>query len=179
MQRTPRSRKSRRAWIRLALSTMGSWKTAPMEPRTARRKNGLLHVSLTIRAWASNAAQLRTSAPRFSALLRPSAAVRSRGCELRATMSASVGSGGTLPTASKPWYIEKPVSVSSSGFSATNTRMSSGLACSRASSSRSHFSGSSTETTLKLLSNSRRTTFSPSATKMPCPRCSACRRIVR
>ena len=68
MQRMPRSRRSRRAWIRLAVSTMGSWKMAPIELRTARRRNGLLQVSPTIRAWALKAAQLRTSAPRFSAL---------------------------------------------------------------------------------------------------------------
>ena len=43
----------------------------------------------------------------------------------------------------------------------------------------SHFSGRSTETTPNLLSSSRRTTFSPSATKMPRSRCSCCRRIVR
>ena len=81
---------------------MGIWKMAPIELRTARRRNGLLQVSPTISAWALKAAQLRTSAPRFSALVRPSAAARSRGCGLRATISSKVGSGGTLPTASRP-----------------------------------------------------------------------------
>ena len=98
---------------------MGMWKMLPIELRTARRRNGLLQVSPTISAWVLKAAQLRTSAPRFSALERPSAAARSRGCGLRATTSASVGIAGTFPTASRPWYIEKPVSVSSSAFSAT------------------------------------------------------------
>ena len=39
--------------------------------------------------------------------------------------------------------------------------------------------GSSKDLTMNSLSSNRRTTFSPSATKMPCSRCSSGRRIVR
>ena len=178
-QRMPCWRKAWRSRARLEVSTMGRWKMAPIELRTARRRKGLAQVSPTSRAWAAKAAQLRTRAPRFSALERPSAAASKRGGGLRARMSTSVGWGGTFPTASRPWYMEKPVSVSSSFFSATKTWMSSRRARRRGSNSRSHFSGSSTEMTGNWLSSSRRTTFSPSATKMPCCRCSTWRRMVR
>jgi pyruvate/2-oxoglutarate dehydrogenase complex dihydrolipoamide acyltransferase (E2) component len=54
-----------------------------------------------------------------------------------------------------------------------------GLAARSDSNSLNHFSGNKTETTVNLLSSKRRTTFSPSATNMPCCLWSSCRRIVR
>ncbi len=66
-------------WPSLASSTTGNCKIVPMELRTARRRNGLLEVSPTINACTPKATQLRTSAPRFSALVSASTATSSRG----------------------------------------------------------------------------------------------------
>jgi len=59
--------------------TSGCSKVVPMAPETARRWNGLPHVSPTIRKCAPKAAQFRTTAPRFSALAMPSTAASSIG----------------------------------------------------------------------------------------------------
>jgi hypothetical protein len=75
---------------------MGIWKIVPIELRTARRKKGLLQVSPTMSACALNAAQFRTSAPRFSALTGRRRR-QERGWGLRATTSASVGIGNFPP----------------------------------------------------------------------------------
>ena len=91
----------------------------PIELRTARRKKGLQQVSPMISACALKAAQLRASAPRFSALDRLSTAVNNQGRELFSRISASDLCAGIFPTPSKPWYIEKPVRPSNSFFSAT------------------------------------------------------------
>ena len=74
----------------------------PMELRTARRRNGLLEVSPTISAWTPKATQLRTSAPRFSALVNASTATSNIGFGLFDKMSSSVAGGGIFPTASWP-----------------------------------------------------------------------------
>src|SRR5713226_6087008 len=69
-QRIPRARNPLRVSARFAASTTGRLKMAPIELRTARRRNGLLEVGSTISACAPNATQLRTNAPTFSALVR-------------------------------------------------------------------------------------------------------------
>src|SRR5437870_2457775 len=94
------SRRARKARIKLAVSTIGSWKTVPIELRTALRKNGLHEVSPTIKVWTLKAAQLRASAPIFSALDRLSAATNSLGFGERLTISSKETGAGTLPRAS-------------------------------------------------------------------------------
>ena len=153
---------------------------APMELRTARRRKGLAEVSPTSRAWTPKATQLRTRPPRFSALDNPSTAARRRGRGQRSRNVSSESGGGTRPIASKPWYIEKPVSVFEQFLlrhkDGDILRAAPGAAARVAS---SQFSGRSTETTSHRLSRRRRTTFSPSATNRPCSRWSNCRRRVR
>ena len=65
-------------------------------------KYGLVQVSPTSSACTPNAAQLRTSAPRFSALDRPSTAASKCGVALRTRIASSGAGIGTFPTARSP-----------------------------------------------------------------------------
>jgi hypothetical protein len=77
----------------------------PIELRTARRKKGLLEDRLTNKACTENAAQFRTSVPKFSAFATPSVATNQFGFELLSGISSNVGGIGILATAKIPWNI--------------------------------------------------------------------------
>ena len=114
---------------------------------------------------------------------------RSSGRQWPQTNAAGLSKKGCRPAERGAVFCPRPARLDTSrnrsafpGISllpATKTRMSSGRALSSGSKAGSHFSGNNAETMVKWLSISRRTTFSPSATKMPCCRCSSGRFIVR
>lgn len=77
--------------MRLGGSITGREKMAPIELRTARRRNGLAHFSPAMSPWAPRDKLLRTMTPTFSAFVRPSSATNNLGVGALRTNSSMVG----------------------------------------------------------------------------------------